>query len=81
MTTDPQTLPPPVVPRRGPIALAADAALLAAERLARQVYWISPRLRLWARRWLSAKTPAARVAGREELKRHLHKSASGTGPW
>jgi aminoglycoside 3-N-acetyltransferase len=66
-----QTLPPPAVPRRGPIAAGADALLLAAERLARQVFWTSPRLRSWARRWQSAQKPAAQVAGREELKRHL----------
>jgi len=48
-----------------------DWSLLAAERLSRQVYWSSPRLRAWVKKRRSGARPAAQVAERQELKRFL----------
>ena len=45
--------------------------LLVAERIARQVYWSSPRLRSWVKRLRARARPAAQVADREELKQFL----------
>jgi aminoglycoside 3-N-acetyltransferase len=56
---------------RGPIALGNDAALLVAERLVRQIYWNSPRLRRWVQTWASGGKEAAQVAERQAFKQYL----------
>ena len=43
----------------------APPAAPAAERLSRQAYWSSPRLRAWVGRWRAGKKPVAQVAERE----------------
>jgi aminoglycoside 3-N-acetyltransferase len=48
-----------------------DGLLLAAERLARQIYWSSPRLRSWFKRRLSYAKPAPQVVARQQLQRYL----------
>lgn len=48
-----------------------DWPLLAAERIARQVYWNSPALRRWVKRVRANRPPRPQVADREALKRHL----------
>jgi aminoglycoside N3'-acetyltransferase len=48
-----------------------DWPLLAAERVARQVYWSSPRLRSLARRWQARRQPAPQVADRRQFKDYL----------
>jgi aminoglycoside N3'-acetyltransferase len=48
-----------------------DYPLLVAERLARQVYWSSPRLRSWANRLRPRSRPMAQVADRREFKDYL----------
>ena len=48
-----------------------DWLLLAAERLARQVYWSSPRLRSWVNKRREHARPAPQVADRQQLKQYL----------
>ena len=67
--------------RRGGLSLPRSALLIAsawlnwpllvAERLARQVYWSSPRLRAWVKRRRSTARPGAQVADRRELRQYL----------
>jgi hypothetical protein len=54
-----------------PVSPWKDALLLLAERMSRQAYWRSPRLRSWVRRWHADRKPVAQVAERERLKQYL----------
>ncbi len=48
-----------------------DCLLLAAERLSRQLYWSSPRLRSWVNKRRERARPAPQVADRRQLKQYL----------
>ncbi len=48
-----------------------DGPLLAAERIARQIYWSLPWLRRWVKRRLANRPTKVQVAPREQLKEHL----------
>jgi aminoglycoside 3-N-acetyltransferase len=48
-----------------------DGLLLAAERLGRQVYWSSPRLRSWVKQRRAHSKPTPQIASRQKLKQYL----------
>lgn len=50
-----------------------DTLLLAGELAARQVYWRSPPLRKWVKRWRARRHHTPQVADREELKAYLRR--------
>jgi len=56
-----------------------DWLLLVAERLSRQVYWSSPRLRSWVRERRGRARPAAQVADRQQLKQFLRQVGVSEG--
>ena len=56
-----------------------DCMLLVAERVARQIYWSSPRLRSWVKKRRSRSKPAPQVAEREQLKQVLKQTGVREG--
>ena len=56
-----------------------DWPLLVAERLARQVYWNSPRLRSWVKKRRSRSIPTPQVADRQQLKQFLRELGGAEG--